>query len=108
MAILGAIGRAARAGSIIKGGLYLELLARVDTVVLDKTGTLTLGQPEVVGVFPSDGVTPRKGTLLVDGLGVGLAAFGFLNPLLAAFIHVSSEMVFILNSARLLPSRKRH
>jgi heavy metal translocating P-type ATPase len=43
------------------------------------------------------------GTLAVDTIGVGLAAFGFLNPPLAAFIHVSSEMVFILNSARLLP-----
>jgi P-type E1-E2 ATPase len=43
------------------------------------------------------------GTLVVDSIGVGLAAFGFLNPLLAAFIHVSSEMAFILNSARLLP-----
>ena len=43
------------------------------------------------------------GTLVVDSIGVALAAFGFLNPLLAAFIHVSSEMVFILNSARLLP-----
>jgi heavy metal translocating P-type ATPase len=44
------------------------------------------------------------GTLVVDSIGVGLAAFGFLNPLLAAFIHVSSEMAFILNSARLLPA----
>jgi heavy metal translocating P-type ATPase len=43
------------------------------------------------------------GTVVVDSIGVGLAAFGFLNPLLAAFIHVSSEMTFILNSARLLP-----
>ena len=43
------------------------------------------------------------GTIVVDSIGVGLAAFGFLNPLLAAFIHVSSEMAFILNSARLLP-----
>ena len=43
------------------------------------------------------------GTLVVDTIGVGFAAFGFLNPLLAAFIHVSSEMAFILNSARLLP-----
>jgi Cd2+/Zn2+-exporting ATPase/Cu+-exporting ATPase len=34
---------------------------------------------------------------------MGLAAFGLLNPLLAAFIHVSSEMAFILNSARLVP-----
>jgi Cd2+/Zn2+-exporting ATPase/Cu+-exporting ATPase len=47
------------------------------------------------------------GTLLVDGIGVVLAALGFLNPLLAAFIHVSSELAFILNSARLLPSRQR-
>ena len=35
---------------------------------------------------------------------VGLAAFGLLNPPLAAFIHVSSELAFILNSARLLPA----
>jgi P-type E1-E2 ATPase len=45
------------------------------------------------------------GTLAVDGVGVGLAAFGFLNPLLAAFIHVASELAFILNSTRLLPPR---
>ena len=43
------------------------------------------------------------GTLGVDGVGVALAAFGFLSPLLAAFIHVASELVFILNSARLIP-----
>jgi heavy metal translocating P-type ATPase len=48
-------------------------------------------------------MTNFAGTLLVDGIGVGLAALGFLNPLLAAFIHVSSELAFILNSARLLP-----
>jgi len=44
------------------------------------------------------------GTLLVDGLGIALAAMSFLNPLLAAFIHVSSELLFILNSTRLLPA----
>ena len=47
------------------------------------------------------------GTLGVDALGIGLAAFGFLNPLLAAFIHVASELTFILNSARLLPARAK-
>jgi P-type E1-E2 ATPase len=43
------------------------------------------------------------GTLAVDALGIVLAAFGVINPLLAAFIHVSSELTFILNSTRLLP-----
>lgn len=43
------------------------------------------------------------GTLVVDSVGVGMAAFGWLNPLLAAFIHVTSELAFILNSTRLLP-----
>jgi Cd2+/Zn2+-exporting ATPase/Cu+-exporting ATPase len=45
------------------------------------------------------------GTLAVDGVGILLAAVGVLNPLLAAFIHVASELTFILNSARLLPGR---
>lgn len=46
------------------------------------------------------------GTLIVDSIGVLMAAFGFLNPLLAAFIHVSSELAFITNSTRLLPARR--
>jgi Cu+-exporting ATPase len=36
-----------------------------------------------------------------------LAAVGMINPLLAAFIHVSSELTFILNSTRLLPQFSR-
>src|SRR5213079_340237 len=43
LAVLAGIGSAARRGIIIKGGLYLEQLSGIDTVVLDKTGTLTLG-----------------------------------------------------------------
>jgi Cd2+/Zn2+-exporting ATPase/Cu+-exporting ATPase len=57
LAILGALGRSAAAGAIVKGGLYLEILGQVDTVVLDKTGTLTLGKPEVVEVVAVGGVT---------------------------------------------------
>jgi Cd2+/Zn2+-exporting ATPase/Cu+-exporting ATPase len=53
LAILGAIGRAAKAGAIVKGGKHIEALGAVDTVVLDKTGTLTLGAPEVVGIKPA-------------------------------------------------------
>lgn len=52
LAILGGIGRAARLGAIIKGGLYLETLGSVNTVVLEKTGTLTFGRPEVQSVVP--------------------------------------------------------
>ena len=50
LAILGAIGRAARQGAVIKGGVYLEQLAKTDTVLLDKTGTLTYGKPRVVSI----------------------------------------------------------
>ncbi|MDG6908021.1 MAG: cation-translocating P-type ATPase [Nitrososphaerota archaeon] len=47
-------------------------------------------------------MTNFYGTVTVDGIGVALAALGFLNPLLAAGIHVTSELIFILNSARLI------
>jgi heavy metal translocating P-type ATPase len=57
LAILGAIGRAAHHGAIIKGGLYLEALAVVDTVLLDKTGTLTFGTPQIREVVSCDGFT---------------------------------------------------
>jgi len=55
LAILGAIGRAARQGAIIKGGVYLEQLAKIDTVLLDKTGTLTYGRPHVASIHPAFG-----------------------------------------------------
>jgi Cd2+/Zn2+-exporting ATPase/Cu+-exporting ATPase len=57
LAILGGIGRAARLGAIIKGGLHLETLGRVDTVVLDKTGTLTFGRPGVEAILPIVGTS---------------------------------------------------
>lgn len=55
LAILGGIGQAAKLGSIIKGGIHLETLGRVDTVVLDKTGTLTCGEPAVTSIRPAPG-----------------------------------------------------
>jgi heavy metal translocating P-type ATPase len=60
LAILGAIGRAAHQGAIIKGGLYLEALAAVDTVLLDKTGTLTFGTPQIREVISAYGYGERQ------------------------------------------------
>jgi Cd2+/Zn2+-exporting ATPase/Cu+-exporting ATPase len=60
LALLGGIGRAARLGAIIKGGRYLETLGRVNTVVLDKTGTLTYGRAEVQGVLPAPDGTAKE------------------------------------------------
>ncbi|MDR6872027.1 Cd2+/Zn2+-exporting ATPase/Cu+-exporting ATPase [Bosea sp. BE125] len=55
LAVLGGIGRAARSGAIIKGGMHLETLGRIDTIVLDKTGTLTFGEPRVSAIHPAPG-----------------------------------------------------
>lgn len=60
LAILGAIGRAAQKGLIIKGGRYLEGLSNVNIVVLDKTGTVTLGTPEVKEVHAEPGIDPNE------------------------------------------------
>ena len=53
LAVLAAIARAARCGAFVKDGTHLEQLSAVDTVVLDKTGTLTVGAPRVVAVSPA-------------------------------------------------------
>jgi heavy metal translocating P-type ATPase len=60
LAILAGIGSAARLGIIVKGGLYLEKLADIDTIVLDKTGTLTMGIPEVTGILVANGAIENE------------------------------------------------
>ena len=59
LALLAAVGRSARAGALVRGGVAVEGLSTVDTVVLDKTGTLTMGEPVVVEVRPAAGVLER-------------------------------------------------
>jgi Cd2+/Zn2+-exporting ATPase/Cu+-exporting ATPase len=53
--VLAAVGNAARRGIVVKGGRYLEALAKVDTIVMDKTGTLTIGRPVVTDVISLNG-----------------------------------------------------
>jgi P-type Cu+ transporter len=60
LAILAGIGSAAGRGIIVKGGLYLEKLVDIDTIVLDKTGTLTMGVPEVTAIRVADGSTESE------------------------------------------------
>ncbi len=54
LVMIAAIARAAQNGILVKGGLYLESLARADVMVFDKTGTLTAGEPEVTAVHVLD------------------------------------------------------
>lgn len=55
IAIVASIGAAAKRGIIIKGGKYLEALAKADVLLVDKTGTLTLGRPVLTDVVPLNG-----------------------------------------------------
>ncbi len=56
VAMLASIGGSAKRGLLIKGGRYLETLARADVVLVDKTGTLTLGRPQITDVVPLNGL----------------------------------------------------
>jgi cation transport ATPase len=60
LAILAGISSAARRGIIFKVRLYLEKLADIDTIVLDKTGTLRMGIPEVTGIRVVEGAAENE------------------------------------------------
>lgn len=64
IAMLASIGAAARRGLLIKGGKYIETLARADVLLLDKTGTLTLGRPQITDVVPLDGLSSNESLAL--------------------------------------------
>ncbi len=68
MSIMVAVGRGAQEGVLIKNAAALERLEKVDTLVVDKTGTLTEGKPRVVSFAPSPGV--EKEALFCIALGL--------------------------------------
>src|SRR5512147_2284824 len=60
MSIMVGVGRGANAGVLIRNAEALEAMEKVDTVVVDKTGTLTEGKPRLVSVVPAAGYSERE------------------------------------------------
>lgn len=60
VALVAGLSRAASAGVLVKGGRALEMMARVRTMILDKTGTLTEGRPRIAGIVPAPGFTEAE------------------------------------------------
>lgn len=91
IAMLASIGAAARHGLLIKGGRFLELLAGVDTLLIDKTGTLTTGQPRITDVVSLNGST--AGQLL--RLAAGAERYSE-HPLAGAVRRAAEEQKIVL------------
>jgi len=60
IAMLASIGAAAKRGLLIKGGKYLESLAQADVLLVDKTGTVTLGRPQITDILPLNGASEEE------------------------------------------------
>jgi Cd2+/Zn2+-exporting ATPase/Cu+-exporting ATPase len=60
IAMLASIGAGAKHGVLIKGGKYLETLAHADVMLIDKTGTLTLGEPQITGIAAFAGLAEEQ------------------------------------------------
>lgn len=81
LAVVASVGSGARRGLLIKGGLYLEALAKIDTVVVDKTGTLTFGRPKVTDVLSLKGLSKAR----IVGLAASLEKYSE-HPLASAVL----------------------
>jgi len=86
MSIMVGTGRGARAGVLVKNAEALELMEKIDTLVCDKTGTLTEGKPRLVGVTAIEGADPNELLRLVVSLERGSE-----HPLAAAIVKGAEE-----------------
>lgn len=91
--LVASLGTGARRGVLIKGGVYLEELAKIKVVALDKTGTLTRGEPEVMDVLPQSngkGGSPVSSKDLLE-VAAGIERYSE-HPLARAIIrHVQAQ-----------------
>ncbi len=86
MSIMVGTGRGAQAGVLIRDAEALELLEKVDTLVVDKTGTLTMGKPAVTSVVPAAGHTENDMLAMAAGLEQGSE-----HPLAGAVLAAAAE-----------------
>jgi len=86
MSIMVGIGRGARSGILIRDAEALEQFERIDTIVLDKTGTLTEGKPKVVSIIPADGFEENQLLRLAASVERGSE-----HPLAQAILRAASE-----------------
>ena len=86
MSIMVGTGRGAQAGVLVKNAEALELMEKIDTLVLDKTGTLTEGRPRLAGVIPSAGIAEAELLSLVASLEAGSE-----HPLATAIMEGAKE-----------------
>jgi Cu+-exporting ATPase len=91
MSIMVGIGRGAQAGVLIKDAEALERLEKVDTLVVDKTGTLTVGKPTVVALKPAPGVSEETLLKLTASLERGSE-----HPLAAAILRAAADRNLVL------------
>src|SRR6202041_2834177 len=91
MSIMVGIGRGAQAGVLIKDAEALERLEKVDTLVVDKTGTLTVGKSTVVALKPANGVSEETLLKLAATLERGSE-----HPLAAAILHAAADRNLVL------------
>src|SRR6266851_3337004 len=96
MSIMVAVGRGAHAGVLVRNAEALETLAKVDTLVVDKTGTLTEGKPMVSSLQVFDGVNVSKDALLSLTASVEQSSE---HPLARAIVRAAKEKKLPLSSA---------
>src|SRR5712664_1079254 len=96
MSIMVAVGRGAHAGVLVRNAEALETLAKVDTLVVDKTGTLTEGKPMVSSLQVFDGAGVSKDALLSLTASVEQSSE---HPLARAIVRAAKEKKLPLSSA---------